>query len=329
MIPTLLVGSFSIAIVALAQGAGIRPAFPNPDGSRASASRDFLGQGLGNIAGAFFQSAPSGGSLSRTAVSADGGASRRVAGYLAAATVLLLVVLFGAVVGQIPEAVIGGLLFVIGVELVLGRMPDARIAWRAGRRSMVLLVITLVLTLTIPLQWAIICGAFLSLAAFVVASGTEGGLLRLVSQDDDWVESTDIPEKLPADEPVMLRYSGPNFFADVPIVIDQLPQPVSGSPGVLVLELSGLDDFSSTVLKGIGHYQAKLAAHGSGLILAGVNERARASLDRTGLVTQLGPDNVLAADPHLFAALRTAHERGLSLQARLRSAQPERSSSDG
>lgn len=67
MIPSLLIGAISVAIVALAQGAGIRPAFPNPDGSPASASRDFLGQGLGNVAGAFFQAAPSGGSLSRTA----------------------------------------------------------------------------------------------------------------------------------------------------------------------------------------------------------------------------------------------------------------------
>ena len=126
MVPTLLLGSFSVALVALAQGAGIRPAFPNPDGSRSSASRDFLGQGLGNVAGAFFQSTATGGSLSRTAVSADGGATSRVAGYAAAATVVLLVVFLGPVVGQIPEAVIGGLLFVIGVELVMGRVPDAR-----------------------------------------------------------------------------------------------------------------------------------------------------------------------------------------------------------
>ncbi len=156
MVPTLLLGSASVALVALAQGAGIRPAFPNPDESRSSASRDFLGQGLGNVAGAFFQSTPTGGSLSRTAVSADGGSTSRVAGYVAAATVVLLVVVFGTFVGAIPEAVIGGLLFVIGVELVLGRMPDARLAWRTGMTSRFLFAFTLFLTLTVPLQWAII-----------------------------------------------------------------------------------------------------------------------------------------------------------------------------
>lgn len=91
MVAGLLAGAFSITLVALAQGAGIRPAFPNPDGSRSSASRDFLGQGVGNIAGSLLQAAPTGGSLSRTAVSADGGARSRLAGYVAAATVLVLV----------------------------------------------------------------------------------------------------------------------------------------------------------------------------------------------------------------------------------------------
>ena len=92
LVPALLAGSISIALVALAQGAGIRPAFPNPDGKAARSSQDFLGQGLGNIAGSMFQSTPSGGSLSRTAVSADGGATSRAAGFVAAATVVCLVV---------------------------------------------------------------------------------------------------------------------------------------------------------------------------------------------------------------------------------------------
>jgi SulP family sulfate permease len=61
LVPDLLLGAIAIAVVALAQGAGIRPAFPNPDGSRSSASRDFIGQGIGNLAGAIFQSAPTGG----------------------------------------------------------------------------------------------------------------------------------------------------------------------------------------------------------------------------------------------------------------------------
>ena len=54
LIPKLALGSVSVAMVALIQGAGIGTAYGNPDGSRSSASRDFVGQGLGNLVGSFF-----------------------------------------------------------------------------------------------------------------------------------------------------------------------------------------------------------------------------------------------------------------------------------
>jgi SulP family sulfate permease len=318
MVPTLLVGSFSVALVALAQGAGIRPAFPNPDGSRSSSSRDFLGQGLGNVAGAFFQSTPTGGSLSRTAVSADGGSTARVAGYVAAATVVILVVVFGEVVGQIPEAVIGGLLFVIGVELVSGRMPDARLAWRTGATSRALFAITLVLTLTVPLQWAIIGGAALSLIAFVVASGSRVDVRFATRDDIGWKLSDDVPPTLPSGDPVVLQYSGPNFFADVAGFADRLPEPDPTGPGVLVVDLGALEHFSSTTLKTLGKLHAKYAAAGSGLVLTGVEPNAREVLARTGLLSQLGEQNVLPSDPHVGASLDAGMQRGQELMAELR-----------
>jgi sulfate permease, SulP family len=320
MVPTLLLGSFSIALVALAQGAGIRPAFPNPDESRSSSSRDFLGQGLGNVAGAFFQSTPTGGSLSRTAVSADGGATSRVAGYVSAATVVILVVVFGQFVGAIPEAVIGGLLFVIGVELVQGRLPDARLAARTGRTSNALFVVTLALTLTVPLQWAIIAGAVLSIIAFVLASGSQF-YLRLATRDDaGWRLSDDLPTTLPAGEPVILRYDGPNFFADIASLGERLPVPDPAAPGVLVIDLGALQHFSSTTLKALGKLHAILVEAGSGLVLTGVESGARDVLARTGLLAQLGEENVLPPDPHLGASLDAGLARGRRLLSELQAA---------
>jgi sulfate permease, SulP family len=321
MVPTLLLGAASVAVVALAQGAGIRPAFPNPDESRSSASRDFLGQGLGNVAGAFFQSTPSGGSLSRTAVSADGGSTSRVAGYIAAATVVLLVVVFGTFVGAIPEAVIGGLLFVIGVELVLGRMPDARLAWRTGMTPRFLFAFTLFLTLTVPLQWAIVSGAVLSLLAFVASSGSRVELRHATRDDVGWRLSDDVPATLPPDQPVVLQYVGPNFFADVAAFADRLPQPDEKAPGVLVIDLGDLEHFSSTTLKSLGKVQAKLAGARSGLVLTGVGPGGRDVLARTGLLEQLGEQNVLPADPHIGVSLDMGVRRGQEYMKELRGEQ--------
>ena len=129
LIPQLALGSISVALVALAQGAGISTAIPNPDGSKASASRDFLGQGLGNLAGSFFQSMGTGGSLSRTGISTGAGANSRLGGVFAGLWLGLIVLLFGSQAEKVPLAVIGGMLTVIGVELIMARVPSARLVW--------------------------------------------------------------------------------------------------------------------------------------------------------------------------------------------------------
>ena len=317
LIPGLLVGSVSIAIVALAQGAGIAPAFPNPNGLRADASRDFVGQGLGNVAGAFFQSAPTGGSLSRTAVSAEGGATRRWAGLVAGLSVLGLVVFAGSAVGHIPEAVIGGLLLVIGVELVVGRIPDARLAWSAGHLPRGLFLVTLVLTLAVPLQWAILVGTVLSLLAYIARSSASARLRRIDHDADGWLLSDDVPTTLPADQPLLVRYTGPNFFAVVTSIVDHLPAPDPDHPGVLVLDLGEVERYSSTMLKHLARYATDLLDAGSGLVLVGITEQQRSLLARTGIGQRIGDQNLLTRDPHIDRTIERAERRGRELLADL------------
>ncbi|HWJ61479.1 MAG TPA: SulP family inorganic anion transporter [Acidimicrobiales bacterium] len=318
MVPGLLIGALSIAVVALAQGAGVRPAFPNPDGTPADPSKDFTGQGLGNIAGALFQSAPTGGSLSRTAVSAEGGATSRLAGLVAALSVAVLVMVLGAVVGHIPEAVIGGLLLVIGVELITGRLPDARLAWRTSRASRLLFVITFVLTLAVPLQWAVLTGAVLSLLAYIGASTRGARLVRLRHDDLGWLVDDDVPHVLPDDEPLILRYTGPNFFAVTAAIADRLPVADPDRPGVLVLDLGRLDRYSSSMVKRLAMYVDSLSHAGSGLVLVGVSERALGALARTGVADRIGPENLLVPDPHIDLTIEHGAAQGTALLRQLR-----------
>ena len=107
VVPELLLGGVAVALVALAQAAGISAAVPNPDGSRPNMSVDFLAQGAGNLAGSFFGALPVGGSLSRTGVSTSAGAQTRWAGIFAGIWLLGLVVVAGSAAEIIPMPVIG------------------------------------------------------------------------------------------------------------------------------------------------------------------------------------------------------------------------------
>ena len=146
VMPELLVGGVAVALVALAQAAGISAAVPNPDGSRSNMSGDFTAQGVGNLAGGFFGALPAGGSLSRTGVATSAGAQTRWAGIFAGIWLALLVLIAGSTAEIIPMPVIGGLIFVIGLELVMGRLPDIKLVLRVAPLSAIAMLITFAAT---------------------------------------------------------------------------------------------------------------------------------------------------------------------------------------
>jgi SulP family sulfate permease len=304
--PDLALGSLSVAIVALVQGAGISTAYPNPDRSSASPSRDFVGQGLGNVAGSFFQSMPTGGSLSRTGISVSGGARSRWGGVFAAVWLGLLLLLFGSLAEAVPLAVIAGLLFVIAGELIVGRLVNAELALHSSWGSTFAMVATFLAAMFIPLQWTIFIGAGLSLLVYIGASYRSGGVSRLVRGEDGYWREEEVPEALASNEVMVLSLRGFQFYADIPRLAEQLPSLDDASGSVVVVRMRDVDDVQSTGVRALDDYRRRVVAGGNQLVLAGVRPKAAATLRSTGFAAALGPEHIFEAGPDVMRALDDA-----------------------
>jgi SulP family sulfate permease len=305
--PELLLGSISVALVALAQGAGISTAVPNPDGSKASSSRDFVGEGLGNLAGSFFQSMSTGGSLSRTGVSVGAGATNRMGGVFAGLWLGLIVLLFGSYAEKVPLAVIGGMLVVIGVELIMARVPSARLVIRTGAWGpIVAMALTFFSSLFIPLQWAIFLGAFLSLALYVGASSRKVRLQQLVHLADGGWEIDDAPKALPSNQATVLVVQGLDFFAEVPALDDQMPPARGVSNAAVILVLRDMHRVTSTAIKWLERYAQNLKTEGSVLMLADIDPKVHETLEKSGVLEILGADRVFPATKRVLAVENAA-----------------------
>ncbi len=196
--PDLVFGAVAVALVALAQAAGIGAAVPNPDGSRTNVSGDFLAQGAANLAGGFFRALPVGGSLSRTGVATSAGARTRWAGIFAGISLAVLVIVAGSAAEQIPMPVIGGLILVIGTELIVGRMDDIVFVARTALLPVLAMVTTFLATTQLPLQQAIFVGVALSLLLYCVSAQRHTRLQALARQDDGHWRVVDVPRQLPS-----------------------------------------------------------------------------------------------------------------------------------
>ncbi len=306
MIPALIMPALAISIIGLVQGAGVSQSYPNPDGKFPDVSRDFTGQGIANIATSFFTGIPGGGSMSGTAVTVNAGARSRWANILAGFFVILIVLLFAGVVKLIPMSALAGLLIVVGFQNL--QPQQISMVWQTGRVAQTAMVLTLVATLALPLQYAILIGVAISIMMHVFRSSNQVRMVEFVPVEGGFPIEQPAPIKL-SDHEVMLLYAyGSLFFAAAATFEQNLPNADDAKQAVVILILRGQPEVGSTFIGVLRRYATTLQANGGRLMLTGVNPRLRYQLEKTGTLTFIGEENVFLEQAQMGVALNEALE---------------------
>ncbi|MDI1236704.1 MAG: SulP family inorganic anion transporter [Polaromonas sp.] len=216
--------AFALTIVALGQSISIAKAVAARSGQRIDANREFRGQGLSNIIGGFFSSYVSCGSLNRSMPNLEAGARSPLAAVFSALLLLGLVAVSAALLAQIPMAALAALLVLVAVSLLdLGRW---RQLYSLSRTEFGVALATLVATVSIRLEIAILLGTLLSLMSFLYrtskpAMRTMGFDSR--APDRQFVVLADAEHPLPeCPQLKLLRMEGEVYFGATQHVADTL-----------------------------------------------------------------------------------------------------------
>lgn len=152
----LFAATLVMTLLGLTEAVAIARAIAARDREPLDGSREFVGQGLANIAGSFASSFPTSGSFNRSGVNAGSGARTPLAAASAAVFLVLLLLLVSPLARFMPFAAIAGLLFVVAWSLIDRREIRRILVEEPWER--VPLAVTFVATLTLSLEWAILLG---------------------------------------------------------------------------------------------------------------------------------------------------------------------------
>ena len=308
LVPDLLVPALSLTIIGLVQGAGISRSLRNSDGRHGDMSRDFAAQGLANLASGLFGGATVGGSVAATSVNVAAGARTRWAAVFAGVLIVLLVLVAAPLVAAVPQAVTAGIVIVAAAASI---KPHAvREIWAADRFSAGVMAATFALVLVIPLQYAVLAGAAISVLKYIYLSSVDITVVELDIDEHGRCREGEPPRVLESGSITVLDIYGSLFFAAGPKLKELLPDPGGARRAVVVLRLRGRGTLHSASLALLRDYAAALAAGGGRLYLAGVGPEMREQLERTGMLQTLGEDAVLSATDTAYGSCRSAEERG-------------------
>lgn len=245
-------------------------------GERPDMKRELFAQGVANAVGAFTAAFPASASLTRSALLKLGGGVTRLAA-LSAALALVPILLFGGgFVGYIPQASLAGVLFVTAI----GMIDRARIAamWSTGKEARVLVVVTLIATLTLPLEWAILIGAGLGLALHLARTSSPR-VIALVPEEDGALRPLAEGERV---EALVLEVSGDLHYAAVAAWAREVRAKTPEGVERLVIDVSHAHEMRFAAMTTLEQLATELGARGVHIELAGVSEHFAQVLAQSG-----------------------------------------------
>ena len=227
--------------------------------------------------------------------------------FFAGGVMAVVILAFASVVERIAIPSVAGLLIVVGV----GTVKPARVlrVARTGQVPLAVMVITLVLTIIIPLQYAVLVGVGISVLLFVIRQSSRLVTRRMVFRRDGRVMETDPPPDLPSGEVVVLQPYGPIFFATASILLDQMPAVTPPTRhSVVILRIRGADEAGATLIDVLAQYARALRDVECKLVIVTDNEHVIRQLHETGAIEAIGSDNVYRGTEFPGETVRRAHD---------------------
>ena len=295
----LLGTALAISVIGSVEAIAIGKLLAARVGHQFSASRQLVGEGLCNIGAALVGGFASSGSFTRTAVIFDSGAVTRLSVIFSGFLVLVLVVLFAPAANYVPIAVLAGTLIHVGLKLVNVARLKLLLQTTAGDRTVLLTTFAGVLLMP-QLEYALFIG--IGMAVFQALHRAEGFKLVMLKEDIDGklaecpVDFTHKPDI------VIIDVQGELFFASAEALKQRLYAMLRRRTRFIVLRLAHAYNMDATCAEAVAQVAREAQARGGRLILADVKPGMYGTLERAGIVNELGPDTVFRHEPTLLSA---------------------------
>ncbi len=284
--------ALAVMILALTEAVSISRAIAAKSGQRIDGNQEFIGQGLSNIAGAFFSGYASSGSFNRSGANVEAGARTPLAAVGSALILICLMLVVGPLTNHLPLAVMGAILFMVAYGLI--DIPQIRAIMRTSRRETVVMLVTFTSALLVHLEFAIYAGVLLSLILYLMQT-SHPRILDVKPDPQPGSYHFTADTKLPDCPQVkMLRINGEAFFGAVDHIqthIEQVDERMPTQKHLLIIA-SGINFVDIAGAELLTHEARRRRRMGGGLYLYRMKDSTRHFLERGGYMDIIGRENV-------------------------------------
>jgi SulP family sulfate permease len=257
-------------------------------------NQELIALGLSNVVGSFFQSYPTTGGFSRTAVNDQAGANSTLASLISAAIVGLTLLFLTPLFYYLPNTVLAAIIMVAVFGLIDVQYPLTLL--KNGKDEFALLIFTFVITLTVGIKEGILFGVLLSLLLLVYRSSSPHfAVLARVNQSPYYRNVKRFADEVTIDPAILLfRFDGQLYFGNKEYFKSSLMAPITergASLKHLILNVEPMNYIDSSAAFMLRQLFEDLKSKNITVSIAGPIGPIRDILKRSGIVSLLGEDS--------------------------------------
>ena len=256
-------------------------------------NQELIALGLANVVGSLFQSYPTTGGFSRTAVNDQAGANSTLASFISAAIVGLTLLFLTPLFYYLPNTVLAAIIMVAVFGLIDIQYPLTLLKNR--KDEFALLIFTFVITLTVGIKEGILFGVLLSLLLLVYRSSSPHfAILARVNQSPYYRNVKRFANEVTIDPAILLfRFDGQLYFGNKEYFKTNLMAAIEGrgaSLKHLILNVEPMNYIDSSAAFMLRQFFEDLKSKNITVSIAGPIGPIRDILKRSGIVSLLGED---------------------------------------
>lgn len=258
-------------------------------------NQELIALGAANVFGSFFQSYPTTGGFSRTAVNHESGAQTGVAAIISAAVVGLTLVFFSSWFYYLPKPVLGAIILTAVINLVDLKYPYQ--LWSSHREEFFILLFTFLITLFMGIMEGVLLGTLASLSLMVYRSSQPHiailGRIKGTKHYRNIHRFTEEVETFPG--VLILRFDGQLFFGNHSYfkkqIVDLLGRQTK-KIRYLVIDASPINYIDASASNTLNHWIQNLNKEGITVLWVNVIGPIRDLFFKNGMLKKIGKKNL-------------------------------------
>ena len=296
LIKELIPISLTIALVAYMEAISIAKSIQEKHKTyEINPNQELLALGTSNMIGSFFQSYPTTGGFSRTAVNNEAGAKTGVAALISALIVAIILTFFTDWFYYLPKSVLGAIIIVAVIKLI-----DYKYAirlYKIQKDEFLVLLFTFIATLFIGITEGILFGIIFSFLLLIYrTSKPHYAFLGRIGSTNYFKNIKRFPDEVVLrDDLIILRFDAQLFFGNIhffkKLVFDALnknPRKVKG----FIINARSMNYIDSTAIEQLIDIIEKIQEKGIRVMLVGATGPTRDSVIKSKLINVVKKGNL-------------------------------------